>query len=575
MLNTFGVINYLVILYNINCARLLTLDLFIHFIHTCMRKAVTHLGHTSEEASIGRAANYSLPAHIRQANEQTTSETSQASKRKPRAISKSALQPTPLPPVISLHQASHLLLAVHTSTTNHQFFSLAVHLVRKYTVKQQQLLLQQQQQQQTLLSTNNNNNNHRSSNSVPTSPLASPTSLASPASATTTTQTMTANKLEEYVIQKRIAAALFGDVLLCSHTPTGDLVAVKRVLLSAAAAQRTLATDKKVRENVALERALYRHLQTRNSGRGHANVLRLREEIEFDGYLYLVFDYCERGELYEIVSASADGKLPQPTARKYMRQIAQGVQFVHESGYAHRDLSLENVLVTKDDVCQVCDLGLAVSAAKVSKETVGKLFYMAPEVLAGVRYDPTKADVWSLGVMLFIMLIGAPPVESAATSDARFRLITAEGVRKLIDRWGLTSSLPAAAIDLVAGMLEADPTQRFTIDMVVNHAFLQPQPQQPQHSASIFRRMPSTFADEILVKQQQMGDGFDATAAASPADASAQPRRQSYIKRTINRILRRRSSKRVMAVPPRQTTVVSECGSTKDCASNGCFAPAA
>ncbi|GAB9462548.1 Camk protein kinase [Globisporangium polare] len=391
---------------------------------------------------------------------------------------------------------------------------------------------------------------------------------------------MTASKLEEYVIQKRIAAALFGDVLLCSHTPTGDLVAVKRVLLSAAAAQRTLATDKKVRENVALERALYRHLQTRNGGRGHANVLRLREEIEFDGYLYLVFDYCERGELYEIVSASTDGKLPQPTTRKYMRQIAQGVQFVHQSGYAHRDLSLENVLVTKDDVCQVCDLGLAASASKVSKETVGKLFYMAPEVLAGNRYDPTKADVWSLGVMLFIMLIGAPPVESAATSDARFRLITSQGVRKLIDRWGLTSSLPAAAIDLLAGMLEVDATQRFTIDMVVTHPFLQtqPQPQPPlQRTSSIFRRMPSSFADEILTKQQQMGDGLDAaTAGASSSAADAEPRRQSYIKRTINRILRRRSSKRVMAVPPpRQTTVVSECGSTKDCASNGCLAAAA
>lgn len=390
---------------------------------------------------------------------------------------------------------------------------------------------------------------------------------------------MTASsKLEQYVIQKRIAAALFGDVLLCSHTPTGDLVAVKRVLLSAAAAQRTLATDKKVRENVALERALYRHLQTRNGGRGHANVLRLREEIEFDGYLYLVFDYCERGELYEIVSASTDGKLPQPTTRKYMHQIAQGVQFVHQSGYAHRDLSLENVLVTKDDVCQVCDLGLAASASKVSKETVGKLFYMAPEVLAGVRYDPTKADVWSLGVMLFIMLIGAPPVESAATSDARFRLITSQGVRNLIDRWGLTSSLPATAIDLLAGMLEVDPTQRFTIDMVVNHPFLQApnQQPQPQQSVSIFRRMPSSFTSEILTKQQQMGDGLDtATAGASSSVGDAEPRRQSYIKRTINCILRRRSSKRVMAVPPRQTTAVSECGSTKDCASNGCFAAAA
>lgn len=382
-----------------------------------------------------------------------------------------------------------------------------------------------------------------------------------------------AQQLEDYVIQKRLAAALFGDVLLCVHKPSGDLVAVKRVLLSAATARRTLATDKRVRENVALERALYHHFQAQNDGRGHENVLHLREEIEFDGYLYMVFDYCDRGELYELVSASADGKLDHATTRKYTNQIAKGVQFVHRSGYAHRDLSLENVLVTKDDVCQVCDFGLAALACKPTKETVGKMFYMAPEVYAGVRYDPKKADVWSLGVMLFIMLIGAPPVESASTSDARFRLIVSKGIRKLIDRWGLTNDLPAAAIDLVEGMLEVDPAKRFSIDMVVNHAFLKP-------SQSVFRRMQSSFSGEVLVKQPQVVGGLDAATAASsstPTDAPAAPRRQGYIKKTINRLLRRRSSKRIMAVPPQQPTTATtrESMSSKSCADNACAALAA
>ncbi|KUF93323.1 hypothetical protein AM588_10007615 [Phytophthora nicotianae] len=275
-----------------------------------------------------------------------------------------------------------------------------------------------------------------------------------------------AAKLDDYVIQRRLAPALFGDVLLCQHKPTGDMVAVKRVLQSAANAQLTLASNKKVRENVALERALYHQL---NRVGGHRNLLKLRDEIEFDGYLYLVSDFCARGELYELVSSAEDGKLPLPIITKYMRQIASGVQFLHANGFAHRDLSLENVLVTDDDQCQVCDFGLAASTAKPSRETVGKLFYMAPEVLAGVQYDATKADVWSLGVMLFIMLIGAPPVETASSSDARFRLITNKGIRKLIDRWGLTKELPAAAIDLIADMLEVDPEQRISMAEVVSH----------------------------------------------------------------------------------------------------------
>ncbi|EGZ24557.1 hypothetical protein PHYSODRAFT_484521 [Phytophthora sojae] len=326
---------------------------------------------------------------------------------------------------------------------------------------------------------------------------------------------MMAAKLDDYVIQRRLAPALFGDVLLCQHKPSGDLVAVKRVLQSAANAQLTLASNKKVRENVALERALYHQL---NRVGGHRNVLRLRDEIEFDGYLYLVSDFCARGELYELVSSAEDGKLPLPTIQRYMRQIAGGVQFLHANGFAHRDLSLENVLVTDDDQCQVCDFGLAASTAKPSRETVGKLFYMAPEVLAGVQYDATKADVWSLGVMLFIMLVGAPPVETASASDARFRLISNKGIRKLVDRWGLTDELPAAALDVIADMLEVDPEQRISMGEVVSHPFL-------LRSSAIGTPLQQRIAAH---KTQMQTQPQTQTRAASPAKQTPQPTASSY-----------------------------------------------
>ncbi|RLN73832.1 hypothetical protein BBJ28_00012913 [Nothophytophthora sp. Chile5] len=356
-----------------------------------------------------------------------------------------------------------------------------------------------------------------------------------------------ATKLDDYVIQRRLAPALFGDVLLCQHQPTGDLVAVKRVLLSAANAQLTLASNKKVRENVALERALCHQL---NRVGGHANVLKLRDEIEFDGYLYMVSDYCARGELYELVSSAEDGKLPLPTIKKYVRQISSGVQFLHANGFAHRDLSLENVLVTASDECQVCDFGLAAATAKPTRETVGKLFYMAPEVLAGVQYDATKADVWSLGVMLFIMLIGAPPVETASSTDARFRLIASKGVRKLIDRWGLTDELPPAAIDLLAAMLEVDSTQRISMSTVVSHSFLQ--------SSSVIapqQVVPQLVADVAAEKQQtQQTESF--SSAPSSSSSSAPPESDVSVERRgcrqflhkLHRFFSRRSNKRVMAV---------------------------
>ncbi|KAE8889960.1 hypothetical protein PF005_g22251 [Phytophthora fragariae] len=365
---------------------------------------------------------------------------------------------------------------------------------------------------------------------------------------------MMAAKLDDYVIQRRLAPALFGDVLLCQHKPSGDLVAVKRVLQSAANAQLTLASNKKVRENVALERALYHQL---NRVGGHRNVLRLRDEIEFDGYLYLVSDLCARGELYELVSAAEDGKLPLATTQRYLRQIAGGVQFLHANGFAHRDLSLENVLVTADDQCQVCDFGLAASTAKPSRETVGKLFYMAPEVLAGVQYDATKADVWSLGVMLFIMLVGAPPVETASAADARFRLISSKGVRKLVDRWGLTDELPAAALDLIADMLEVDPELRISMGDVVSHPFLRRSsdisspPQQQQQRVAV--SMTQTRAASPAKQTPQATASNSSASAASmystrPESDGVERSGCRLFFHKIHRLFSRRHNKRVMAV---------------------------
>ncbi|CAH0485314.1 unnamed protein product [Peronospora farinosa] len=353
-------------------------------------------------------------------------------------------------------------------------------------------------------------------------------------------------KLDDYVIQRRLAPALFGDVLLCQHKPTGDLVAVKRVLQSAANAQLTLATNKKVRENVALERALYHQL---NRVGGHSNVLKLRDEIEFDGYLYLVSDFCTRGELYELVSSAEDGKLELPVIQKYMRQIASGVQFLHLNGFAHRDLSLENVLVTDDDQCQVCDFGLATSTAKFSKETVGKLFYMAPEVLAGIQYNATKADVWSLGVMLFIMLIGAPPVETASSADARFRLIMNKGVRKLIDRWGLTNDLPATAIDLLSNMLEVDPEQRISMGEVVSHPFLLRSSSIASSQLIVVPKAEQTrVASPVKISQPTVSYSSVVSSSRRPESDGIERSGYRLLFHKIHRFFSRHNNKRVMAL---------------------------
>lgn len=283
--------------------------------------------------------------------------------------------------------------------------------------------------------------------------------------------TASSDRLQKYLIKRRLAHSLFGDVLLCLYTPSNELVAVKRVLLTSAAAQVTLMTRRHVRESVAFEIGMYRALKALN-GRGHRNVIRMLDEFEHDGYLHIVLEFCARGELFDVIQSSAEGRLDSMDAARFFRQIVDGVRYLHQNGYAHRDLSLENVLLTDDYVCKICDFGLASPAQSSCSDPVGKAFYMAPEMMQRRYYDPIRADIWSLGIMLFIMLTGSPLVQAARSSDSRYRIIASHGVEALLHKWKSTLELPTAAIDLLDKMLRVDPQQRISLGQVAQHPFM-------------------------------------------------------------------------------------------------------
>lgn len=146
----------------------------------------------------------------------------------------------------------------------------------------------------------------------------------------------------------------------------------------------------------------------------------------------------------------SDGRprgLPLAMARACFQQIASAVGFLHARNVAHRDLSLENVLLDSFRRCRLADFGLAsATGSRCFGARVGKILYMAPEVVsrpayrpdtgpnsvsagADVCYDALRADIWSLGVILFILVTGIPPFEKASDVDARFRLVSKPGGR--------------------------------------------------------------------------------------------------------------------------------------------------
>lgn len=129
--------------------------------------------------------------------------------------------------------------------------------------------------------------------------------------------------------------------------------------------------------------------------------------------LGVVMEKIEGGELFDKVITA--GGLSEEVARGCFRQILQAMAYCHGREVAHRDMKLENLILTADQDCKVCDFGLAKNIAESAASTIiGTGKYVAPEVLAGTGcYDAFKADMWSCGVVLFCMVECAFPFTKA------------------------------------------------------------------------------------------------------------------------------------------------------------------
>ncbi|DAZ96247.1 TPA: hypothetical protein N0F65_012550 [Lagenidium giganteum] len=202
---------------------------------------------------------------------------------------------------------------------------------------------------------------------------------------------------------------------------------------------------------------------------GHENIVEYLDEFELGSSWFLVMELCE-GDLLQRVQASPSGHMLETVSLHCFRQVAQAVHFLHEHDVAHRDLSLENVLV-HNGMSKLCDFGLSVPANQVCDDTVGKAYYMAPEVVAEGKYDPMAADMWSLGIMLFIMLTGSPLTPLASLREREFTAFKLFGLRAILDAWGITTT--ASTFSLLEGLLQVEPSRRLSVGDVIAHPALQ------------------------------------------------------------------------------------------------------
>lgn len=282
------------------------------------------------------------------------------------------------------------------------------------------------------------------------------------------------------VVRRKIADTLYGEVLECNLILPDDpeslkplTVAVKRISLDMAS--RIQATQKPGRrlDDPYQE---FRVAQALMDLDGHPNIVYPFTQMVQDGDLYLVYEFCSGGDLFQLLEGNKlSAGLPENQALSLMRQVLEGVRFLHARvGVAHQDLSLENVLIGGEEhVCKIADFALSVDVNSTpSDEQVGKDFYMAPEVVSRERYDPVKADIWSLGVMWFILLTGSRLVPIASRTDRSFVALEKHGVQVVLEKWGYAGRVSSSTIGLLARMLAVNPLERIDLDEILAHPVL-------------------------------------------------------------------------------------------------------
>ncbi|KAK4401973.1 Serine/threonine-protein kinase SRK2A [Sesamum angolense] len=201
--------------------------------------------------------------------------------------------------------------------------------------------------------------------------------------------------MEKYELVKDIGSGNFGVARLMRNKETKELVAMKY-----------MERGHKIDENVAREIINHRSLR-------HPNIIRFKEVVLTPTHLAIVMEYAAGGELFERICNA--GRFSEDEARYFFQQLISGVNYCHSMQICHRDLKLENTLLDGSPAprLKICDFGYSKSSLLHSrpKSTVGTPAYIAPEVLSRREYDGKLADVWSCGVTLYVMLVGAYPFE--------------------------------------------------------------------------------------------------------------------------------------------------------------------
>ncbi|KAJ0580628.1 putative protein kinase CAMK-CAMKL-CHK1 family [Helianthus annuus] len=257
--------------------------------------------------------------------------------------------------------------------------------------------------------------------------------------------------MERYELGRLLGQGTFAKVYYGRNTHTGQGVAIKVI-------------DKEKVLRVGLTNQIKREISIMRLVK-HPNILELYEVMATKTKIYFALEYAKGGELFDKVSK---GRLKEQIARKYFQQLINAVDFCHSRGVYHRDLKPENLLLDENDNLKVSDFGLSALAECKHQDgllhtTCGTPAYVAPEVIHRKGYEGDKADIWSCGVILYVLLTGHLPFHDSNLMEMYRKIGKAQ--------FKCPNWFPPEVKRLLTRMLDPIPAYRITIAKIKENAW--------------------------------------------------------------------------------------------------------
>ncbi|KAI9642280.1 Serine/threonine-protein kinase [Ciborinia camelliae] len=266
-----------------------------------------------------------------------------------------------------------------------------------------------------------------------------------------------------WTLGKTIGQGSMGKVKLARKAEGGEQVAVKIV-------PRGSTDDNHNQSRADRERADHsKEVRTAREAAivtllDHPYICGMRDVVRTTYHWYMLFEFVNGGQMLDYIISH--GRLKEKQARKFSRQIASALDYCHRNSIVHRDLKIENILISKTGDIKIIDFGLSNLFAPRNhlKTFCGSLYFAAPELLQAKAYTGPEVDVWSFGIVLYVLVCGKVPFD-----DQSMPALHAKIKRGIVDypNW-----LTPECKNLISRMLVTDPKQRATLQEIMNHQWM-------------------------------------------------------------------------------------------------------